>query len=774
MLLSTKLFRPQAPANYLMRPRLLAALDNGRRQALTLLGAPAGYGKTTLAAAWLEGAGAPAGWLSLDAHDNDPALFWQYVLLALQQARPGVGEAAQQALADGPAPPIPTLVNALINDLWQAYQRDPTQAILALDDYHLIHNPAIHETLNQLVDYTPPQALRLLVLTRADPPLKLARRRAQQQLCELRAADLRFTRAEIAGLFQQQPGPPLDDDLVARLDVRTEGWAAALHLAALSQPQALDAARLAASGGSQLVADFLLEEVLQQQPEAIRSFLLKTAVLEQFSADLAAYLLGVDDASDALAYLWQHHLFLVPLDSQRRWVRYHHLFAELLAAQAHKAFGAAALAELQRRASIWHAGQQMWAPAIDCALAAADAALAAQHLLAYLAADPSWLFVRPEWLHALPPAVADRYPLLYLAQAHLCFNDATGSRHGEMQTALARARAALDRMAEPQPDLEAHYAYLTAMQALLAGSAAPTDVLEQCTAAFERAPETAVHARGRLAYWVGLLYRRMNQTDQAARWLEKAQTLLLAANDAYVGVMAHVQLWENQIESGEATQKTLDALRAFKRRSPLVAAGHPISGAVYLTEATIWMYRGELAESTSAFEKGLTLIQLTTEYGMELRALWNLAFVRFAAGDAAGALALAEMLEERIPVMASRAGILRRWFTLPRYGADLTATAELDQWLAESQDAVARRAAAGEAVDDFFLLMHLFTVTRLVLRRQERARYPVMLALLQRQAEQFSAPALWRRCRSSCIRSCYWRGWAARRRRWRCWSGRWR
>ncbi|MEZ4592009.1 MAG: LuxR C-terminal-related transcriptional regulator [Chloroflexota bacterium] len=721
-----------------------ALLDQGSQQDLTLVAAPAGYGKTTLVAAWLQTVPqTPIAWLSLDEHDNDPLRFWHYLIAALHQANPAVGVQALQAVTAVSPPPLATLVNTIINDIWQTHQEAASQTILVLDDYHFMTETAVHETVNQLLDYLPPQALRLIITTRADPPLKLARRRVRQRLCEIRAADLRFTPQEIEALFQQQQ-TSLNQAQIAELSARTEGWAAALQLTLLNSSRTWERAALP-QHSSHLVADYLLEEVLEQQPQAVQHFLLKTAVLAQFSAPLVNDLLNRNDAAATIAQVQQQNLFLIPLDAAGQWYRYHHLFADLLRAQAEKQFGPDALRQLQQKAAGWYARQQQWPQAIDLAFAAGDVELAAAHLLAYLEADPSWLFVRPEWLHQLPEPLWQANPLFYLVQAQLHFSDASGGQLQEMITLLNQARAALNALPTPQPALETHFACLRIMTVFLGNEVDRSQLLASSEDAFAAAPETAVHARGRLAYWIGLLYRRQHQPDTAAQWLTTAQALLLAANDAYVYMMAQVMRWDIEIETGEATQKTLSAIRTFKQQSALVQDSHPISGALFLMEGTVLFYRGELETAAAAFEHGLNLIQLTTEYGMELTALWNLAFVRFGLGDAAGALALAETLAERIPIFTAQTEILRHWFTLPQYGRNHTITAELDRWLGQNRPKIPEIVAAGEATNNFFQLMLLFLYVRLLLRRQESDALPTALALLQQQAELLAAPAHWRR-----------------------------
>src|SRR6266540_1431323 len=312
-LLATKLYAPRPQPGFVLRPRLVEQLNHGLAQGLTLVCAPAGFGKTTLLADWAQRLQRPVAWLSLDPGDNDPARFWRHVAAALDRVRLGIAEHVVPLLGPPPPPSFEGLVTALINQL--AAQPGEGEVVLVLDDYHLIDSQPVHASLAFLLEHRPPE-LQLVLTCRADPPLPLARLRGRGQLAELRAADLRFTSEEAAALLRQTVGPDLvlPDAAVAALAARTEGWAAGLQLAALSLGGQSDVAGFVAtfSGSHRYVLDYLTEEVLEGQPEQVRTFLLETWMLEQ--AERA-------------------NLFLVPLDEVRGWWRYHQLFADLLRAR---------------------------------------------------------------------------------------------------------------------------------------------------------------------------------------------------------------------------------------------------------------------------------------------------------------------------------------------------------------------------------------------------------------------------------------------------------
>lgn len=415
-LLKTKLFTPLPRRGLVERPRLLHKLDAGLAAgaSLILVSAPAGFGKTTLIGAWVQDSGLPAAWLTLDEGDNEPVRFWRYVDAALQGLDPRLGEALRPALYSIHVPPIQSLVTALVNDialLQKAF-------VLVLDDYHLVENEAIHSSLNFFIDHLPPGA-HLVVATRADPPLQLARRRGRAELCEVRAADLRFSQAEAAQLINDVLHLGLASQDIAALAERTEGWIAGLQMAALSLEDAPDRHAFVAafSGDDRYIADYLIEEVLQRQPVEFQEFLLHTSVLDRLSAPLCNAVTGRSDSQALINLLERANLFLIPLDTRRVWFRYHHLFASLLRQRLAQARGSRYLAELQLRVSRWYAENQYPAEAVEYALACQDYQAAAALIEQYAA----HFFVHSElnairlWGERLPPEVISAYPRLCLA-----------------------------------------------------------------------------------------------------------------------------------------------------------------------------------------------------------------------------------------------------------------------------------------------------------------------------------------------------------------------
>lgn len=433
-LLATKLYAPPPRPDWVARPRLIARLDESQHAPLTLVSAPPGFGKTALACYWLARRAPAAAWLSLEAADDDPVRFWRCALAALQGARAGLGGTANALLAAPEAAPLEAATAALVNDL----AADPAPLTLVLDDYHHITAETIHAGVNFLLDHAPP-ALHLILLTREDPPLALARRRARRQVVEVRAADLRFTDDEVATLLNAANGLGLAPTEIATLAARTEGWVVGLQMAALLlQGQPDRPARVASfAGDDRYVADYLVEEVIQRQPPAIQDFLLKTSILPRLCGPLCDAVLGegrtmADDntapasgrppsavrrpAALVLEELDRANLFLIPLDNRREWYRYHHLFADLLQSRLDQALGPEAVGDLHRRASAWLQSQGLVPEAVRALLRSGDPAAAAR----LLTEVHTWFFANSTLTELA--SLAQALPVDVLAaQPTLCF-----------------------------------------------------------------------------------------------------------------------------------------------------------------------------------------------------------------------------------------------------------------------------------------------------------------------------------------------------------------
>jgi LuxR family transcriptional regulator, maltose regulon positive regulatory protein len=408
--LSTKLHMPPPRADALLRSRLIERLETGAREGrtLTLISAPAGFGKTTLISAWLQQSQRPAAWFSLDQSDNDPIRFWRYVIAAVQTIDANRGATALAMLIAPQLPPLESIATALINDL-AAF---PHPIVFVIDDYHVVTDLSIHTSLDFFLDHVPPQ-LHIALTTREDPPLSLPRRRARQQLTEVRAADLRFTLSEATELLNSIMQLRLASADIAALEQRTEGWAVGLQLAALSLQGRSDQHDFirAFAGDDRYIADYLLEEVIQRQPSTVQDFLLKTAFLPRLNAALCDTVLDRRDSRSVLTDLDRANLFIVPLDNRREWFRYHHLFGDLLRQRLSEAIGEAELIGLYQTASVWFEQHDLIDEAIRLALGAHDFDRAARLLMRHV----DWLFKHSElqtlaeYVGALPAAFAAQH-----------------------------------------------------------------------------------------------------------------------------------------------------------------------------------------------------------------------------------------------------------------------------------------------------------------------------------------------------------------------------
>ena len=372
-LLATKLRVPRIRPGLVARPRLVERLEEASDRELVLVSAPAGFGKSTLLAEWVRATDRPVAWLSLDVDDNDPSRFWRYVSAAIGQVHPELAEPGAAMLDAADQRAVQAVVGALVNQLAE----HPGELALVLDDYHVIDSPAIHDSVALLLDRLP-QGMRVIVAGRSDPPLALASMRAGGQLVEVRARDLRFSPEEATALLLEAWGLDVPEQSLVALVERTEGWVTGLQLAALSLRGTSDPVRLVAgfTGSHRYVLDYLTEEVLERQPDSVRSFLLETSILERLSGPLADAVTGGSEGQRMLEALERANLFLVALDEERRWYRYHRLFADLLHVRLQER-DRERVAELHGRAAAWCEEHGLVDDAVRHALAAGDAHRAA-------------------------------------------------------------------------------------------------------------------------------------------------------------------------------------------------------------------------------------------------------------------------------------------------------------------------------------------------------------------------------------------------------------
>ena len=446
-LVRTKFFVPQPRSALVARPRLLERLAGNADTALTLVSAPPGFGKTTVLSTWLasrDDPGRTVAWVSLDESDASAGLFWQYVVTALATVVPGLGASVLPLLASG-QPTTPELLTSVLNDVAEA----PERIELVLDDYHLADGPDVAEGMTFLLDHRPPN-LRVVIGTRADPALPLSRLRARGQLVEVRAVDLRFTVEETWAYLTELHALTVERADVVALESRTEGWAAALQLAALSLRDRADVGEFVAgfAGTDRFVVDYLVDEVLSRQNADVRDFLTRSSILGLLSGDLCDAVLGSTGGEAMLESLERANLFVVPLDDERRWYRYHHLFADVL--QAHlRSEHPDEVARLHVRASRWFAEAGEPVPAVRHALAAGEVDTAAdlvERATPALRRDRDEATIR-QWVEAFPDDVVRRRPVLALGfiGALMSSNEfaAVGHRLDALEAQLPAIRARL-------------------------------------------------------------------------------------------------------------------------------------------------------------------------------------------------------------------------------------------------------------------------------------------------------------------------------------------
>lgn len=423
-LIPTKFQSPALRSGLVVRSRLLQHLNAGLAGKFTLISASTGFGKTTIASLWLKQCGRPTAWLALDELDNDPLRFLIYLICAIQTVQVGFGADLLESLVTANPQDFDPVPVHFLETLVAEIAAIPTPFLLALDDYHLITRPAIQFVPQFLLNHQPSN-LHLVLVSRADPPWPLGRLRARREMSEIRAADLRFTPQEAVEFLNTSMGLGLTTEQVAALETRTEGWIAGLQLAALSlQGQANPQEIIASLAGShRFIADYLIEEVLEKQPPDVQDFLLKTSVLDQMNAALCDEVTGRSDSQVALLQLEQANLFLIPLDQERQWYRYHHLFADLLRIKLGQAYPGLT-AELQRRASNWYAAQGRRLDALHYALAAGDIPIV-ERLFAgniFLLFQHDEVGTAFQKLEAIPVSMVSDKPWLMIARAYLLEN----------------------------------------------------------------------------------------------------------------------------------------------------------------------------------------------------------------------------------------------------------------------------------------------------------------------------------------------------------------
>jgi LuxR family maltose regulon positive regulatory protein len=648
-LLTTKISVPPARLNMVMRPRLTQQMSTAMRDPLTLIVAPAGWGKTTLLSAWHAGSSLsawPLAWVSLDEGDNDPIRFWTYVIAALNSLHPGVGETPLALLYASSSPPIEAVLTPLLNALVEL----PTETVLVLDDYHLIEAQPIHDALTFLLEHLPPN-LHLVISSRSDPLLPLARLRARGALTELRAANLRFTSEEATAFLTKVMGLPLSAGQVAALQNRTEGWIAGLHLVALSMQGRDDVADFitAFTGSHRYVVDYLVEEVLLRQPEEVQDFLLQTCLLDRLSGSLCDAVRGRGDSHALLGLVERTNLFLVSLDDERQWYRYHHLFAEVLRNRLQQ-LQPTVIPDLHHRASRWYEQHELFDEAVTHALAVPDVEHAARLVEQYARFTnfPSQFQTLLGWLNRLPDALVRTHPSLCIMHAIVLM-----LTH-QLEKVSARLQDAERCLQEDMP-AEQRRAILSLVAAFRSNLARLVGDHERCVPlahqALELMPETEVMPLTRMFRPSALVTAASaylvdgDMTPATERLVESAVASVRALGNLPTTIrsisnLARLQLMRGRLRQAAATIE--QAAQLAPRHGGLQAL---INGADYyfiLGDLLREWNQLDRAEQQLAYGMDLVKETLTADAEMVMRGYMALARLKQACGESTQALVTLE------------------------------------------------------------------------------------------------------------------------------------
>jgi LuxR family maltose regulon positive regulatory protein len=655
-ILATKLYIPPPRPGLVPRPRLIERLNEGlsASRKLTLISAPAGFGKTTLASEWVASCGQPVAWLSLDGGDNDPTQFLIYLVAALQTVVPKIGAGVLKTLQSPQPPATEPIMTILLNEITTI----PDNFILVLDDYQVLDSKPDDKAITFLLDHLPSQ-MHLVIATREDPDLPLARLRASGQLTELRAADLRFTPVEVAGFLNQVMGLNLSEEDIATLETRTEGWIAGLQLAALSMQGHQDTASFIKSftGSHHFILDYLIEEVLQHQSESIQTFLLRTSILDRMCGPLCEAVLRTPAGSgqETLEYLERANLFIVPLDNARRWYRYHHLFAELLRLRLHQMVSSGneegGVAEYHIRASVWYEDNYLEIEAFQHAAAANDIERAERLIegdgipLHFQGAVAAIL----DWLASLPKTIMDSRPSLCVRYATLSL---IAGRTTGLEEKLQLAEAAIQGIPSAATGLDDKtrnlLGQIASARARLAVSKYQIEtIFDQASRALEYLPPDNLISRFRASWSLAYAYHYRGERAAAARACAEALSIAEASGnilDAIIAtlLMGQIQQLENQLHP---------AFETFQRSLRLLGDNYPppSTGEAYRGLATIYYEWNDLDAAEHYCQ---TSLQLLRQYDRIIdRFIISevfLARLKLAKGDVPGAAAMLAETEQSV------------------------------------------------------------------------------------------------------------------------------
>ena len=667
-LLHTKLCLPPPRPDAVARPHLIERLNQGLHtgRKLILLSAPAGFGKTTLLVEWLRRANPDSAWFSLDKGDNDPVRFLRYLVAALQDVNPEIGQEAQAMLQAPQPPPAEAVLASLLNDVTAIGH--PIN--LVLDDYHLIQALPIHEMLTFALDHLP-AGMRLILSTRQDPPLALPRLRARAQIVELRQADLQFTALETTSFLRGTMHLDLDQNDIAALQRRTEGWIAGLQLAALSLQNSADPSQQvhALTGSHRYILDYLIEEVFDRQPLDVQQFLLQTSILERLTAPLCDALTGRSDGHETLVALERSNLFVHSLDVSRQWYRYHRLFAELLRHRLQNERGDG-VAVLYQKASDWYAENGYPADAVRYAIEAKDWERAAELLLGITSEllNRGEIATLVEWYQALPQTVLRSRPRLCHEYSWLLIlTDQVEA--AQEYLALVKASAQGDRRLMGQ--LAVAHAYI----ARLRGDG--QRVIELSQQALSLLPEKDVSSRAVAAVNVGLSQWYLGHLDGAEQTLAEARQAATQAGNDYVRITAHV-FATRLVSARGKLKRAAETYRQLIQANPLL----PTVALARVDLAKLLIEWNDLSAAVDQAGRGLEQSTRNADTEVQFAALSVLLYIQ----QLRGQVEAAETLQEQHTRLMQHPGLspFARWHALGYRTLAALAAADLDQaagWL---------------------------------------------------------------------------------------------
>jgi LuxR family transcriptional regulator, maltose regulon positive regulatory protein len=638
-ILKAKLYVPRYRADAVPRSRLHERLDEGARRELTVVSAPAGFGKTTLLADWSQRSELPVAWVSLDERDDDPVRFLLYLIAAIGTVHEDFGKNTRAFLGSLESrEELEPVLTALSNEILEL----PGDFVLVLDDYHSVRSETIHDVLAFLLDHWPPP-MHLIIAGRTSPPLPLPTLRARGNLVEIGAPDLRFTHEEAADFLGRTMGLNLTAERVEALEKGTEGWIAGLQLAAhaLKDREAEFRSMEAVGGGARHVFDYLAEEVLSRQPEDVREFLLETSIVETLSGPLCEALTGTTNGREMLEKLERDNLFLVPLDDEGRYYRYHHLFAAFLRERLGRE-RPDAIPELHRRAGLWEEADGCLSGAIEHALAAEDFDRAADLIeeetgVRRTYVDASLLL---RWLKTLPEDLVRRRPQLSLLYAwalvHSGALEETERRLWDTEESLGLdAGASTAGLSDEERTMLGEICIIRARVAAMRENAPLTTELSN--RALDLLPEGELHLRGDVALDLGHAYCQVADLESASEAFAKAAATGRAADDLRTALFGLRYQASQEISRGrlrKAEELLSDGQRLAESRSDGVPS---VAGIIHAGMGELLYERGDLDEARRLLEEGIEHGRRSGEAKILVYCYVNLARVLMARGDAEGA-----------------------------------------------------------------------------------------------------------------------------------------